>query len=199
MTIHEHDRLSTGDRTGYGTADVLVDRLSAGEPYAVAFGGQGSAWLETLEELCDRDGHRVRELATLAGEAELLLEPIATELVVVRPIGFEPLRWVRALAAEETVPASKHLTSAAVSVPGVLLTQIAAIRALARQGMDLVANRRSPSRGHSQGVLAVEALKASGTKDVELLAMAQLIGAAGTLVARRRGIAILGDRPRWCR
>ena len=44
-------------------------------------------------------------------------------------------------------------------------------------------------------MLAVEALKAGGTKDVELLALAQLIGAAGTLVARRRGITILGDRP----
>lgn len=194
MTIHEHDRLSTGDGTGYGTADALVDRLSAGEPYAVAFGGQGSAWLETLEELVTATGIE-SELSTLAGEAELLLEPIATELVVVRPIGFEPLRWVRALAAEEAVPAPKHLTSAAVSVPGVLLTQIAAIRALARQGMDLVANPPVAVAGHSQGVLAVEALKASGTKDVELLAMAQLIGAAGTLVARRRGIAILGDRP----
>ncbi|HZC52133.1 MAG TPA: fatty acid synthase subunit beta domain-containing protein, partial [Mycobacterium sp.] len=30
---------------------------------------------------------------------------------------------------------------------------------------------------------------------VELLALAQLIGAAGTLVARRRGISVLGDRP----
>ena len=194
MTIHEHDRLSMGDGTGYSTADALVDRLSAGEPYAVAFGGQGSAWLETLEELVTATGIE-SELATLAGEAELLLEPIAAELVVVRPIGFEPLRWVRALAAEESVPAAKHLTSAAVSVPGVLLTQIAAIRALARQGMDLVANPPVAIAGHSQGVLAVEALKSSGTNDVELLAMAQLIGAAGTLVARRRGIAILGDRP----
>ena len=41
--------------------------------------------------------------------------------------------------------------------------------------------------GHSQGVLAVEALAAKGGKDVELLALAQLIGTAGTLVARRRG------------
>ena len=49
--------------------------------------------------------------------------------------------------------------------------------------------------GHSQGILAVEALKAAGARDIELLAMAQLIGAAGTLVARRRGISVLGDRP----
>ena len=114
---------------------------------------------------------------------------MAKELVVVRPIGFEPLRWVRALAAEEPVPNAKQLTSAAVSVPGVLLTQIAAVRALTRQGLDLAATPPVAVAGHSQGVLAVEALAAAGAKDVELLALAQLIGAAGTLVARRRGIA----------
>ncbi|MCV7176952.1 type I polyketide synthase [Mycolicibacterium sphagni] len=199
MTIHEHDRLSTGDGSWRGGAKqtsthALVDRLNAGEPYAVAFGGQGSVWLETLEELVTSAGIE-SELATLAGEAELLLEPVANELVVVRPIGFEPLRWVRALAADEPVPSAKQLTSAAVSVPGVLLTQIGAIRALSRQGLDLVATPPVALAGHSQGVLAVAALRAGGAKDVELLALAQLIGAAGTLVARRRGISVLGDRP----
>lgn len=195
MTIHEHDRVSA-DRDGGGpnSAHALVDRLTAGEPYAVAFGGQGSAWLETLEELVSGAGIE-SELAELVGEVELLLEPVAKELVVVRPIGFEPLQWVRALAAEDTVPSDKHLTSSAVSLPGVLLTQIAAIRALARQGMDLIETPPVSVVGHSQGVLAVESLKAAGTRDVELLAMGQLIGAAGTLVARRRGISVLGDRP----
>ncbi|MDY6869483.1 MAG: DUF1729 domain-containing protein [Actinomycetota bacterium] len=196
MTIYEHDRVSAGwdDESGAKTTHALVDRLTAGEPFAVAFGGQGSAWLETLEDLVSSTGIE-SELATLAGEAELLLEPVARELVVVRPIGFEPLRWVRALAAEEAVPTAKQLTSAAVSVPGVLLTQIAAVRALARQGMDLFETPPVAIAGHSQGVLAVEALAARGAKDVELLALAQLIGAAGTLVARRRGITVLGDRP----
>lgn len=195
MTIHEHDRVSADrDENGPQSTHALVDRLTAGEPYAVAFGGQGSAWLETLEELVSSAGIE-SELATLVGEVELLLEPVAKELVVVRPIGFEPLQWVRALAAEDTVPSEKHLTSAAVSLPGVLLTQIAAVRALARQGMDLIAPPPVALAGHSQGVLAVEALKAGGARDVELLAMGQLIGAAGTLVARRRGISILGDRP----
>jgi fatty acid synthase, bacteria type len=195
VTIHEHDRVSA-DRDGNGPhkTHALVDRLTSGEPYAVAFGGQGSAWLETLEELVSSAGIE-SELATLVGEVELLLEPVAKELVVVRPIGFEPLQWVRALAAEDPVPSNKHLTSAAVSVPGVLLTQMAAVRALARQGMDLVATPPVAVAGHSQGVLGVESLKARGARDVELLALAQLIGAAGTLVARRRGISVLGDRP----
>jgi fatty acid synthase len=195
VTIHEHDRVSA-DRRGDGQPDshALVDRLTAGEPYAVAFGGQGSAWLENLEELVSSAGIE-QDLATLVGEAELRLEPVAKDLVVVRPIGFEPLAWVRALAAEDPVPSAKHLTSAAVSIPGVLLTQIAAVRALARQGMDLMATPPVAVAGHSQGVLAVEALTAAGARDVELLALAQLIGAAGTLVARRRGISVLGDRP----
>ncbi len=197
MTIFEHDRVTTGRDDEPGSTHsthALVDRLNAGEPYAVAFGGQGSAWLETLEELVSSAGIEA-ELATLAGEAALLLEPVAKELVVVRPIGFEPLQWVRSLAAEEPVPSAKQLTSAAVSVPGVLLTQIAAVRALARQGMDLGATPPVAAAGHSQGVLAVESLAAAGARDVELLALAQLIGAAGTLVARRRGITVLGDSP----
>jgi len=210
VTIHERDggppakqgvgspneaRVSADrNRKGPQTTHALVDRLTAGEPYAVAFGGQGSAWLETLEELVSSAGIE-SDVATLVGEAELLLEPVAQELVVVRPIGFGPLAWVRALAAEDPVPSDKHLTSAAVSIPGVLLTQIAAVRALARQGMDWSATPPVAVAGHSQGVLAVEALRAAGARDVELLALAQLIGAAGTLVARRRGISVLGDRP----
>ena len=197
MTINEHDRVTAKNSLNEGSltgAHALVDLLNAGEPYAVAFGGQGGAWLESLEELVSSAGIE-SELSELVGEAALLLEPVARELVVVRPIGFEPLRWVRALAAEEPVPTDKQLTSAAVSVPGVLLTQIGAVRALARQGLDLAATRPVAVAGHSQGVLGVEALNAGGAKDVELLALAQLIGAAGTLVARRRGIAVLGDRP----
>ncbi|SPM31509.1 type I polyketide synthase, partial [Mycobacterium terramassiliense] len=195
VTIHEHDRVSA-DRDGAGPhkTDALVDRLTAGEAYAVAFGGQGSAWLETLEELVSSAGIE-SDLANLVGEVELLLEPVAKELVVVRPIGFEPLTWVRALAAEDPVPSDKHLTSAAVSIPGVLLTQMAAARALSRQGMDWAATPPVAVVGHSQGVLAVEAFRAAGARDVELLALAQLIGAAGTLVARRRGISVLGNRP----
>src|SRR6476659_7225349 len=73
------------------------------------------------------------------------------------------------------------LSSAEASLPGVLLTQSAASRALCRQGMDLVGTPPVAVAGHSQGVLAVEALRAAGAKDVELLAMAQLIGAAATL------------------
>ena len=95
------------------------------------------------------------ELSQLVGEAALLLEPVARELVVVRPIGFEPMQWVRALAADEPVPTAKQLTTAAISGPGILLTQMAAMRAVMRQGLDLAGTPPVAMAGHSQGIIAV--------------------------------------------
>ncbi len=199
MTINEHDRVTT-DRKGVSAdhapahgAHALVDLLNAGEPYAVAFGGQGGNWLENLEELVSSAGIE-SELSEVVGEAALLLEPVARELVVVRPIGFEPMQWVRALAADEPLPTSKQLTTAAISGPGILLTQLAAIRAATRQGLDLYGTPPVAMAGHSQGIIACEALRANGTRDAELLAMIQLIGAAGSLVSRRRGMVGRGDK-----
>lgn len=196
MTINEHDRVTAKNSLNEGSlsgANALVDLLNAGEPYAVAFGGQGGAWLESLEELVSSAGIE-SELSELVGEAALLLEPVARELVVVRPIGFEPLQWVRALAAEEPLPDTQQLTTAAISGPGILLTQMAAIRALTRQGLDLMGTPPVAMAGHSQGILGVESLKAKGTRDAELLALLQLIGAAGSLVSRRRGMVGRGDK-----
>src|SRR4051794_4070830 len=197
VTINEQSRVTTGrenDLSGtLAGTHALVDRLNAGEPYAVAFGGQGGSWLENLEELVSSAGTN-SSWAPRAGGGGLLREPVAKELVVVRPIGFEPLDWVRALAAEDPIPSGKHLTSAAVSVPGVLLTQVAAIRALTRQGLDLYGTPPVAMAGHSQGVMACESLRAKGAKDAELLALLQLIGAAGSLVSRRRGMVGRGDK-----
>ena len=159
----------------------------------MAFGGQGGAWLENLEELVSSAGIE-SELSEVVGEAALLLEPVARELVVVRPIGFEPLQWVRALAAEEPLPATKQLITAAISGPGILLAQMAAIRALTRQGLDLDGTPPVAMAGHSQGIMAVESLRANGARDAELLALLQLIGAAGSLVSRRRGMVGRGDK-----
>ena len=200
MTINEHDRVSTGKhmKSSDGSASLtsthaLVDLLNAGEPYAVAFGGQGGNWLENLEELVSSAGIE-SELSEIVGEAELLLEPVARELVVVRPIGFEPIQWVRSLAADEPLPTTKQLITAAISGPGILLTQMAAIRAVTRQGLDLAGTPPVAVAGHSQGILAIESLKANGARDAEFLAMQQLIGAAGSLISRRRGMVGRGDK-----
>jgi fatty acid synthase len=197
VTINEQSRATTDRKNQPSQAlagtHALVDRLNAGEPYAVAFGGQGGAWLENLEELVSSAGIE-SELSEIVGEAALLLQPVARELVVVRPIGFEPLQWVRALAAEEPLPATKQLITAAISGPGILLAQMAAIRALTRQGLDLYNTPPVAMAGHSQGIMACESLRAKGAKDAELLALLQLIGAAGSLVSRRRGMVGRGDK-----
>ncbi len=197
MTIYEHDRVTTGQQNrpsdSKAPAHALVDLLNAGEPYAVIFGGQGGSWLENLEELVSSAGIE-SELSTLVGEAELLLEPVARELVVVRPIGFEPMAWVRALAAEEPLPPAKQLTTAAISGPGIFLSQLAAVRTVTRQGLDLAGTPPVATAGHSQGIVACEALRANGARDAELLALMQLIGAAGSLVSRRRGMVGRGDK-----
>ena len=111
-----------------------------------------------------------------------------------RPIGFEPLQWVRALAAEEPLPTTKQLISTAISGPGILLAQMAAIRAVIRQGLDLYGVPPVAMAGHSQGIVACESLRAHGIRDAELLAILQLMGAAGSLMSRRRGMVGRGDK-----
>ncbi|GAI14272.1 unnamed protein product, partial [marine sediment metagenome] len=57
MTINEHRNVTSGNTEALAaSAHALVDLLNAGEPYAVAFGGQGASWLENLEELVSSAG-----------------------------------------------------------------------------------------------------------------------------------------------
>ncbi|MBJ8346620.1 type I polyketide synthase [Antrihabitans sp. YC2-6] len=172
---------------------ALADRLLAGEPYALAFGGQGASWLDVLAEIT-RDSGLEPEITALVNEAAALVEPVADELVVVRPVGFDPIGWMldRDLAEGDgdatAVPSDAVLTSGAVSLPGIFLTQLASTRALTMQGIDPNVTPPVISVGHSQGLLGVYSIEDGMTRDAELLAIAQLSGAAAGLVGRRRGL-----------
>ncbi|MCL2536652.1 MAG: 3-oxoacyl-ACP synthase, partial [Nocardiaceae bacterium] len=190
------------DRTPVRSAaqGPLVDRLRAGEPYALAFGGQGAPWLSALAELT-RDSGLEPTLTELVNEAAAILEPVAQDLLVVRPVGFDPIAWIleQELADDEDAanaagPSAAALTSAAVSMPGVFLTQVAAMRALQQQGLDPAVTAPVATIGHSQGLIAASAVAGAGAADGALLATAQLIGAAAGLVGRRRGILATADR-----
>ncbi|WP_305091979.1 type I polyketide synthase [Prescottella sp. R16] len=188
------------DRTPVRSAaqTPLVDRLRAGEPYALAFGGQGAPWLSALAELT-RDSGLEPALTDLVNEAAAILEPVAQDLLVVRPVGFDPIAWIleQELADDDAAPAGPSaaaLTSAAVSLPGVFLTQLAALRALQQQGLDPAETAPVATIGHSQGLIAAAAVSGGGVADAALLATAQLIGAAAGLVGRRRGILATADR-----
>lgn len=178
--------LSTERRT------TLVDRLNGGELYALAFGGQGTPWLEPFAELI-RDFALEGDLAELLKEADTLVAPVASELSRVNAT-FDPVTWANLLAiaasAEDTdaadVPDAATLASAAVSVPGILLTQLAGLRALRRQGIDPRLTRPVAVIAHSQGHLAKASVE--DVADAEVLAVARLIGTAVTIVARRRNL-----------
>ena len=105
------------------------------------------------------------------------------------------MQWVRALAADEPLPTTKQLTTAAISGPGILLTQMAAIRAVDAPGSRPLRHAaRGDGRTLARASSRASRCKAKGTRDAELLAMLQLIGAAGSLVSRRRGMVGRGDK-----
>ncbi|MEO6470355.1 MAG: fatty acid synthase subunit beta domain-containing protein, partial [Aeromicrobium sp.] len=171
---------------------TLVDRINGGESYALAFGGQGVPWLDPFAELV-RDFALEGDLSALLSEAKERLAPVAAELARV-DAPFDPLTWANLLAiaasAEDTdaadVPGADILASAAVSVPGILLTQLAGLRALRKQGIDPQLMPPVATISHSQGRLAKASVE--GVDDAELLAIARLIGAASTIVGRRRNL-----------
>ncbi|WP_024802805.1 type I polyketide synthase [Nocardia sp. BMG51109] len=205
MTINESTGTGSDAKMVGGTSDTaikssLLDRLLAGETYALAFGGQGAQWLGELEQI-GRDSALEPELTALVNEAAAMLQPVADQLLVVRPVGFDPVAWMLEddLADPDqgevsAAPPEQVLRSAAISVPGVCLAQVAALRALRLQGLDPAEHAPVAVVGHSQGLLAVEAVEARGARDAELLALAQLIGAAATLVGRRRGSIPVGEK-----
>lgn len=167
------------------TSRRLLDRLAAGTPFALMFGGQGKSWLEELSELLRTHGI---DMSAVVRAADERLVPVADELQV----DFDPLTWVDVVAAGESIeledapslPGSAELGAAPLSVPGILLGHLAAIRALRTLGLDPAG--AVAVIGHSQGELAVAAL--NGVEEADLLSYARLIGAAAHTVARRQGL-----------
>jgi len=178
----------------------LLDRLAAGTPYAVGFGGQGVDWLPGLAELVRT---HALDLNALLAASEALLAPVADEL---GPLArsFEPLRWVDTYLAASSasvdadedsdegtagpaIPAAQERSAPAYALPGVLLAQAAALKAVRRMGLD--PRGAVAAIGHSQGLLAVEIV--AGADPAEVLALARIIGAAMQRTAP--GLGLAGD------
>ena len=177
------------NRSRENAQQSLLELIAGGVRYGIAFGGQGGQWLPSLTELvldADLEGHIEQLLAAAARTTA----PVSGELAVAGADVFAPISWMHAFDEEREVPDTAELAAAQVSVPGVLLSQLATIASLRKQGLDMASIPPSAVIGHSQGVLAVEALTADSPADgAQLLALAQLIGAAGALTARRAGLA----------
>ncbi|WP_080796452.1 type I polyketide synthase [Corynebacterium pacaense] len=160
----------------------LIDRFDR-EPFAFAFSGQGFDWLKTLRDaVAAGSGGNV---SGIVGRAGRLLTPVADELAGTFPFGFSPVEWAGAAEA----PAF-DTSQSAVSVPGIFVSQIATLDSLELQHLDV--DRAVAAIGHSQGVLGVHLLR-DVTRADELLALAQLIGAAITHTARMTGLIARGE------
>lgn len=166
----------------------LLDRLAAGTPFAVAFGGQGADWLEPLAELVRV--HRL-ELGSLVVAADARLAPVADDLLRA-DAEFQPLTWLDGVAEAHSsevedapdLPSLERLRAPSRSLPGITLGHLAAIRAVRELGLDLRGS--VASIGHSQGCLPIAAL--DGADESDVLALARLLGAATEVVGVRRGL-----------
>ena len=147
------------------------------EPFALCFSGQGFDWISSLREaLADGARDRVNEVAAAAAR---ILAPVAGQLAAARPQGFEPIKWA------ENGADGIDLVCAAVSVPGIFLSQIANLHTLEARGLD--SGKVAGVIGHSQGILG-RYLMREPQHAAELLALAELIGAAATLQGRATGM-----------
>ena len=162
--------------TSFGT-DRLINRFDR-EPYALAFSGQGFDWLKTLRAAVAAGVGTA--VTSLVDGAAAKLAPVADELAGTRPHGFDPLAWAR----DEEGPAF-DAAQVAISVPGIFTAQLAVLESLDRQGLEL--EKAVTTVGHSQGKLASLLAEEKAESD-DLLAIAQLIGAAMTRTARMTGL-----------
>ena len=159
------DRMSTQPTTSTtveAAAPTSAERLSGGEPYILAFGGQATPWRTTLDELVGLDRELAAALVGLDAAVAARLAPVATDLLTITPRGARFLNDDAAPVAPATVATGGAVADTAdISVPGILFAQHAAIASLPAAGVP-VTSSAAPAAviGHSQGVLGVALLEA---------------------------------------
>jgi len=167
----------------------FLNRLAT-ESHALAFAGQSTPWPVALADQTT-DPSLDEPLRGHVVAAGRLLTPVAADLLATtgRPVdlfGFTPNPARLGAAADATA-----------SVEGVALTQLGALLDLEHLGYSVAQAKPLAVLGHSQGVLAVHmarAIEAAGSIEAagktldEILAVAALIGAAGTRRVRELGL-----------
>ena len=151
----------------------LTPLLSMPRP-ALIFPGQASAWQLALADAAASPATAHR-LAQLIDAAVALTGPVARPLASVVPGVQERLREL--IDPDHGTPRADIDALPAVSVPGILLAQIAAAEHLRDLGLPVDVNTTIMD-GHSQGILGVAALD----DPVQALAFAFILGAAACSV-----------------
>lgn len=186
----EHAATSRGSRP-----QALLDQFAQGRPAAVMFAGQGADWAAALTDLVKRFGLRA-EASDLVTAAEARLRPCSAELLGAG-LWFDPRLLdgsdegcACTSCASDSATGSCPRRAAGQSLPGVTLTQLLGLRALASAGWDPAsAEGLAGVAGHSQGLFAAATLQGSEPGEpltpVDALMVARLAGAACEIVARR--------------
>ena len=205
LSTTTEDRMTTQPTTSTtveAAAPTSAERLSGGEPYVLAFGGQATPWRATLDELVGLDRELAAALVRLDAAVAARLAPVATDLLTITPRGARFL-------TDDAVPVTPAAAggsvadTADISVPGILFAQHAAVASLPAAGV-AVTSSAAPAAviGHSQGVLGVALLQtlagdggfeADEAGAVEVHAIARLIGAAAARTTRRLDLGTVGE------
>ncbi|QTH59387.1 DUF1729 domain-containing protein [Corynebacterium hindlerae] len=163
-------------------ANRLIDELE-NTPFGLVFAGQGVDWLAGLRTAISAGAGRA--IADVVSDAAAQLAPVEDDIATARPFGFDPVNWAN---AEQ--PPLIDATMASVSMPGILTAQLATLMTLEAQGLDI--ERACTAIGHSQGILAAHAVK-DLTRAADFVAIAQLVGAAASKIAREKRLVPSGD------
>lgn len=163
-------------------ANRLIDE-PADTPFTLVFAGQGVDWLAGLRTAIAAGAGRA--ITDIVADAAAKLTEVADEIAAARPFGFDPVTW-----AEAEQPPLIDASMASISVPGIITAQLATLVALEAQGLDI--EHAHSTLGHSQGVLGACALR-DLSRAADFVAIAQLIGAAGSKIAREKGLVPVGD------
>ena len=144
----------------------------------VLFGGQASAWQPNLAGY-HADSYAKAQLDKLIDAAQLKLAPCAREVSQIVPGSVARLRELINTGEAQPKPIDAE---PAVSVPGIVLGQIASVVQLAQLGLK---PENYQAYGHSQGIIGSELLRelpqenwAEDEKLVDHVAFAFLLGAA---------------------
>ncbi|WP_426718784.1 fatty acid synthase subunit beta domain-containing protein [Corynebacterium auriscanis] len=149
----------------------LAHLNTSGDKYAIVMAGQSSPWQELLRSQI-ADPKFCSIFGGLLRASDDLLAPVAPQLVAVSAGTLSGQRLAQ----------DPNGVNAALSVPGITVTQYLQYRALINAGLDVAANQPIAVLGHSQGVLGVGMVQSDNP--AEVLAIARLIGAATSRASR---------------
>lgn len=156
------------------TLTPLTQLSSTGSAPAILFAGQGSAWQRAISDGAATN-RGAADLTALLTQARTTTGPVARTIASTTPGVFERLEELAGTSADKNPEATVADAFPAISIPGIVLGQIAALNQLRELGLKV---EDAELIGHSQGVLGVFA----ATAPEEALSLAVLMGTAAAVV-----------------